>query len=116
MAQDSCYGDELCINALARAMQLHINVYSPDYPIQKFGSPLHPSISLAYTGSNHFDAIITLDHSSNHVIQATPLWATQVEPDSSKSFVIISSNITSLRKNWIILKQQPADIVAKKPP
>ena len=111
MSQDGHYGDEICIHALAIVLQLYIEVFLPEHPVQLFGSPNNPVIKLAYNGADHFDVIIP-NHAFRHMVPAVPKLADKPDPgnQSGKKFVIISSNVTSLRKNWTILKQLPADI------
>ena len=131
MQCDGEYGDELCIQALAHELNLSIRVYSPDYPVQSFGDHLHPSILLAYNGSNHFDLI---HQDRNHTLSNTALecigeelrllhnGVTQprdpkvimpihdVSSHATTNLCLVSSNVTSLRKNWPLLQQTVADV------
>ena len=112
MSLDGCYGDELCIQALAQVLQIHIEVFTPEHPIQSFGSPNNPNIKLAYNGVDHFDVILPIRPPVHNAVPSAPkLSDTKVPLDkNTKDFVIISANITSLRKNWDVLKLQHADI------
>jgi hypothetical protein len=112
MSLDGCYGDELCIQALTQVLQIHIEVFTPEHPIQTFGSPNNPNIKLAYNGVDHFDVILPIRPPVHNAVPSAPkLSDTKVSLDkNTKDFVIISANITSLRKNWDVLKLQHADI------
>lgn len=113
MACNAEYGDELCIQALALSLHVFIEVFSPDHNPQRFGNPDHPGIRIAYNGSNHFDVILhdTSEPSVSPILHVSNApKPSGHDASNGASFCVISSNITSLRKNWPLLCSLPADL------
>ena len=134
MSQDATYGDELCIQAMASAFSLNIQVFTPEYGTLSFGQTDDPTILLAYNGHNHYDVVlpkqanspsaptvesanipcatsmtleVTPDQTAkSHIAEASSIQPSQT--DDNGSLLIISANVTSLRKNWSLLRHLSA--------
>ena len=80
--------------------------------MQIFGEHQHQCIRLAYNGSNHFDVILfePADDLPSPLIQIDTPLPKHTSPKVGVPYRVISSNITSLRKNWPLLSTLNADL------
>ena len=125
---------EMNCASIASAFSLDIQVLTPEYGTLSFGQNDDPTILLAYNGHNHYDAVlpkqanspsappvesanipcatsVTLEVTPDQPAQSHIAEASSIQPfqtDDDGSFLIISANVTSLRKNWSLLRHLSA--------
>lgn len=112
------YGDELCLNNLAKFYKVDIHVTTPEYGIQlfEFSNPdfRYPA-RLGYNGFNHYDVILfqqspiasNRDYFSFRATETVTHNLSQVVPvedrnkgtQSQDTFTILSANVTSWEKH-----------------
>ena len=128
MKQDAIYGDELCLRALTRELNVRILVYTPQYGTQTFmleSTPEWRTVRLAYNGIDHYDVVLRrntqsyVSFNSRGQNQQCPAQDTRaLDAQSSEQsgaaaecITILSANVTSWTPHADQLLEAGADIL-----